>query len=325
MLDRNKPLLESFNFALLGFSKWLGTRIRNSPTLINLEVTKLCNARCDFCDYWQTKHEEKLDDYTDLIRKINPLVVMITGGEPMLRKDIVDIVRQIKSASFFTYTGIITKGDLLDLDKAKQLYDAGLDQISISLDFLGDRHSVNRGVDGLWDHISTLIPSISSKLRKVVSINTIIMDENIDQMVDMAKRAREWGANISFSAYSIMKANNDEHFVKDQITKVNDVINKLISLKKEWRDTIVSSDYYFKQVPLFFKNGYGPSCNAGRSMITVTPDGYVKRCSEMPAACHYTDYDPDFFTKTNCTNCWYSCRGETQAPAFSKIKEYSGF
>ena len=58
-----------------------------------MEVTKLCNARCDFCDYWQTRNEERLKDYSDLIRKIDPLVVMVTGGEPMLRKDIVEQVK----------------------------------------------------------------------------------------------------------------------------------------------------------------------------------------------------------------------------------------
>ena len=131
----------------------------------------MCNARCDFCDYWQTRNEERLDDYTDLIKKIDPLVVMVTGGEPMLRKDIVEIIRQIKSASFFTYTGIITKGDLLNIDKANKMYEAGIDQIAISLDFLGDRHSENRGVKGLWNHISKLIPEISSKLHKTISIN----------------------------------------------------------------------------------------------------------------------------------------------------------
>ena len=324
MLDRNKSFLESFNFSVLGLSKWVQTSATKSPKLINLEVTKLCNARCDFCDYWQTKNEERLDDYSDLIKKINPLVVMVTGGEPMLRKDIVDIIKQIKSASFFTYTGIITKGDMLNIDKAKELYDAGIDQIAISLDFLGDRHSKNRGVDGLWNHISNLIPEISTKLKKTISINTIIMDENLDQMIDMAKQAKDWGANISYSSYSVMKANNEEHFVKEQIQKVEDVTNELIRLKKEWGDTIVSSDYYLKQVPLFFKNGYGPKCNAGSSMITVTPDGHVKRCSEMPAVCHYTDYTPDFFTETKCNTCWFGCRGETQAPVLSKAKELIG-
>ncbi len=324
MLDRNKSYIESFNFALLGLSKLVETSITKAPKLVNLEVTKKCNARCDFCDYWQTQHEERLDDYSDLIKKINPLVVMVTGGEPMLRKDIVDIIKQIKSASYFTYTGIITKGDLLNLEKAKSLYDAGIDQIAISLDFLGDRHSDNRGVNGLWDHVSDLIPTISSELRRTISINTIIMDDNLHQIVDMAKTAKEWGANISFSSYSVMKANNEDHFINDDIRKVTDVVDELISLKKSWGDTIVSSEYYLSQIPTFFKNGYGPPCNAGSSFLTVTPDGHIKRCSEMPAVCHYTDYKPNYFTKTKCTTCWFGCRGETQAPVIAKAKELIG-
>ncbi len=324
MLDRNKNFIESLSFSALGLSKFLKTKISNAPKLINLEVTKLCNARCDFCDYWQTRSEERLDDYTDLIKKIDPLVVMVTGGEPMLRKDIVEIIRQIKSASFFTYTGIITKGDLLNIDKANKMYEAGIDQIAISLDFLGDRHSENRGVKGLWDHISKLIPEISSKLHKTISINTIIMDDNLDQIVNMAKQAREWNANISFSSYSVMKSNNDSHFVKDEILRVKEVVNELLSLKKQWKDTIVSSDYYLKQIPIFFENGHGPECNAGHSFVTVTPDGFIKRCSEMPAVCHYTDFKPGFFNKTECTTCWFGCRGETQAPVMEKAKEIIG-
>ena len=55
-----------------------------------------------------------------------------------------------------------------------------------------------------------------------------------------------------------------------------------------------------------------------------TPDGYIKRCSEMPAVCHYTDYKNDYFTKTDCTTCWFGCRGETQAPVLAKAKELIG-
>ena len=43
-----------------------------------------------------------------------------------------------------------------------------IDQIAISLDFLGDRHSENRGVKGLWNHISELIPEISKKLNWIM-------------------------------------------------------------------------------------------------------------------------------------------------------------
>jgi len=83
--------------------------------LVNLEITKLCNAKCDFCDYWQTRHEERITDYRPVIRKINPLITVITGGEPMIRKDLPDIVRQIKECSIFIFTSMVTKGDLLNV------------------------------------------------------------------------------------------------------------------------------------------------------------------------------------------------------------------
>ena len=150
------------------------------------------------------------------------------------------------------------------------------------------------------------------------------MDDNLDEIVAMAKQAKDWGANISFSSYSVMKSNNDNHFVKEETKRVKNVINELISLKREWKDTIVSSEYYLKQIPEFFEKGYGPSCNAGHSFLTVTPDGYIKRCSEMPAVCHYKDFSPGFFNKTNCNTCWFGCRGETQAPILEKGKELIG-
>jgi len=44
----------------------------------------------------------------------------------------------------------------------------------------------------------------------------------------------------------------------------------------------------------------------------------------MPAVCHYTDYEPNYFTKTKCTTCWFGCRGETQAPVIAKARELIG-
>ena len=115
-----------------------------------------------------------------------------------------------------------------------------------------------------------------------------------------------------------------DSFISDETKKVSEVVKELISLKKHWGDTIVSSEYYLSQIPVFFKNGYGPPCNAGSSFLTATPDGHIKRCSEMPAVCHYTDYEPNYFTKTKCTTCWFGCRGETQAPVIAKARELIG-
>ncbi len=324
MLSQRLGTIERFREGLNGTLKFLYINGTRRPKLLNLEITKLCNARCDFCDYWETKHEIRLSDYRPIIKRINPLVISITGGEPMVRRDLPNIVRQIKECSIFIFNTMVTKGDLLTLEKAEELFGAGLNQISISLDFLGEKHDSYRGIPGLWKHLSNLIPQLG-KISSNIVLNTIIMEDNLDQIIDIAHQAKEWGVKVSYSSYSVMKTNNSSHFIKDNIERVKKVVDELIELRRKWKGVIVSTEYYLKEIPGYFENDGVPECLAGLNMITVTPSGHMKRCSEMPIIAHGSEYYPGIFDKTKCTACWYSCRGETQAPlTFKRALEYLG-
>lgn len=310
-----------------GIAKYAYSRISGRPILANLEVTKLCNAKCDFCDYWQTRHEDRLEDYRPVIRKINPLVVVVTGGEPMLRKDLPGIFAQIKECSIYVFTSMVTKGDLLDTGNAREMFDAGADQIAVSLDFPGERHDQYRGIKGLWKHISELMPALAKQFPdKSVIVNTVIMDDNLDEILPLADKAREWGIGISFSSYSVMKTNNESHFIdSEHIGRVSRLVDDLVERRRKWKGTILSSEYYLRKIPSYFANGGVPECSAGIEHIQITPDGHIKRCSEMPVAAHYSEYEPGFFQPTKCEACWFSCRGETQAPqTFKRALEYMG-
>jgi MoaA/NifB/PqqE/SkfB family radical SAM enzyme len=324
MLSQRLRPIERFREGLNGTLKFLYINGTRRPKLLNLEITKLCNARCDFCDYWETKHEIRLSDYRPIIKRINPLVISITGGEPMVRRDLPNIVRQIKECSIFIFNTMVTKGDLLTLEKAEELFGAGLNQISISLDFLGEKHDSYRGIPGLWKHLSNLIPQLG-KISSNIVLNTIIMEDNLDQIIDIAHQAKEWGVKVSYSSYSVMKTNNSSHFIKENIERVKKVVDELIELRRKWKGVIVSTEYYLKEIPGYFENDGVPECLAGLNMITVTPSGHMKRCSEMPIIAHGSEYYPGIFDKTKCTACWYSCRGETQAPlTFKRALEYLG-
>ncbi len=310
-----------------GIAKYAYSKAAGRPILANLEVTKLCNATCDFCDYWQTRHEIRLDDYRPVIKKINPLVTVVTGGEPMLRKDLPDIFTQIKESSAYVFTSMVTKGDLLDIDKAHKLFDAGMDQIAISLDFPGERHDQYRGIKGLWKYISELMPAMAKEFpKKSVIVNTVIMDDNLDEILNIADKAREWGIGISFSSYSVMKTNNESHFVDSKhIGRVRALIDAIIERRRRWKGTILSSEYYLNEIPSYFERGGVPECTAGIEHLQITPSGHIKRCSEMPVVAHWSEYSPDLFQKTKCEACWFSCRGETQAPpSVKRALEYMG-
>ena len=93
--------------------QYIQNRLTGRPTSLTLEITKRCNATCDFCPYWEADEVDECKDFTPAIRYFQPLQVSITGGEPLLRKDVVDVVRQVKGVPGFRYIGLYTNGWLL--------------------------------------------------------------------------------------------------------------------------------------------------------------------------------------------------------------------
>src|SRR3989338_5200620 len=302
---------------LRGVARYAGILMKNRPVLVNLELIKSCNATCHFCVCWKMEAGPRLFDYGPVIEKIMPIVVSLNGGEPLLRKDICDIIRQVKRHAI--YVSIITNAGLLDLDKARLLIDAGLDQLTISLDYLDERHAKVRGIPNLHKHILSLVPQIVADGFKNVVFNTIIMNSNLDQVVDIAKKAHELGARVSFSAYSANKADNDTEVINglERQAKLREVIEELKFLKKKNRN-ILSSEYFFDHVPIFFEHEKIGGCKAGQRWGTVTPDGYIQPCSDTARVCHYTEWSPNKFGDIDCDVCWYACRAESQAPVTLK-------
>src|SRR5947199_9883352 len=86
--------------------KFLDVTFNKRPLTVSIEVTKRCNARCDFCDYWKISDRDEMTDFAVVVRRFDPLVVFFTGGEPMLRRDLVPIVKQITAFRGFSYISV---------------------------------------------------------------------------------------------------------------------------------------------------------------------------------------------------------------------------
>ncbi len=292
---------------------WYLTRciLRGQPRLVNLEITKRCNARCTFCSCWQVGKGEELADYSDVIKKFRPVVVSVSGGEPLLRKDYAEVLTSLRP--YCHYLGIITNGVLLNEESAKKLARAGVNHTSVSLDYLGTQHDEARKVSGLYDHLATTIPHLS-KLGHRIVLNTIIMDSNLDEILPIAYRAKEWGAMVSFSAYCSLKKDQDGEMVRSRRhAQLVGICSELKALKRTLGH-IRNSDYYLDRVPGYFRDGRMANCQAGYRWVQVTPDGYVQQCSELPRVCHYSEYDRSKIKPSTCEKCWYTCRGEAEAP-----------
>lgn len=304
--------------------KYYRNLAQKRPISANLEVTKRCNARCNFCDYWKTKKENVIDDYGPIIKKIDPMIVTLTGGEPLLRRDLPDIIRNIRKAVPTIYVAMITNGSLLTIEKAKELHEAGLDQLSLSVDFLDERHDESRGIPNLWKRISELAPELTKIGLDAVNINWIIMEENFDQTLQVAEKAREWGTTLSYTSYCDLKSMNGGHFLSEEnVARFPSIIDEIIHFKKRFK-TIRSSDFFLSMMPRYYNHQRIDACPAGLRWVQITPEGWYKPCSELPPVVHWTEYDhKKSFQPQECTLCWYSCRGEAQTPIdLKRVREF---
>lgn len=298
----------------LGKYAWL--RARNRPVLLNFEVTMRCNAKCGFCDYWKTPAEAKhseMSDFAEIARRFSPMLVTFTGGEPTLRKDLEQIVASVRSAVRYTYVQMITHGAMLSLDRAKSLWDAGIDQFNISLDYLDERHDVARGIPGLSAKILDLVPQMKAAGIGSVRFNTVIKNDNLDQIMPIVERAAALGGGVNFSLYTDFKNGNGDYLLAEAHQReLENVVQQLLAYKRRKRGVITNSDYYLEQIPRYVRGEMTEPCRSGSTTIHIDPQGMVRRCPDFKPDGRWQDYKG--YEPINCNACFYACRGEAQAP-----------
>lgn len=298
----------------LGKYAWL--RARNRPVLLNFEVTMRCNAKCGFCDYWKTPAEARhseMSDFAEIARRFSPMLVTFTGGEPTLRKDLEEIVASVRKAVRYTYVQMITHGAMLSLDRAKSLWDAGVDQFNISLDYLDERHDVARGIPGLSAKILALVPEMKAAGIGSVRFNTVIKNDNLDQIMPIVERAAALGGGVNFSLYTDFKNGNGDYLLGEaQQRELENVVQQLLAYKQRKRGVITNSDYYLEQIPRYVRGEMTEPCRSGSTTIHIDPQGMVRRCPDFKPDGRWQDYKG--YEPINCNACFYACRGEAQAP-----------
>jgi MoaA/NifB/PqqE/SkfB family radical SAM enzyme len=245
------------------------------------------------------------------VRRFHPFIVNLTGGEPLLRRDLLQLIQRIK-ATGPVYLSLLTNGALLSGEKASKLRQAGLDGLSISLNYPGPEHDQERNIPGLFEHIREVIPQVKRAGFRRIDLNTVIMATNLGRLDELARLARSWGVGLCFSSYSAGKTGSDERGDLD-LEQLDETIQRMRRLKREgW--PIECSDFYMENVPRYFREGGVPNCRAGQRTIHVTPDGMVKPCPDLPPVAHFSRYETRNQPPVTCTSCWYRCRGESEVP-----------
>jgi MoaA/NifB/PqqE/SkfB family radical SAM enzyme len=305
-------------------AKYAYLTVIRKPILVHFEVTLRCNARCGFCDYWKTDASAKaseLASFVDAARFFNPMMVTWTGGEPTLRRDLESLVAGVDRAIRVKYTTLITHGAMLTPDRASSLWDAGVDQFNISLDYLDERHDLARGIPGLGQRIMGTVSAMRGRGIDAIRFNTVIKRDNLDQVVPIVHRAAELGVGVNFSCYTANKNGNDAGVIREEdYPRLDAVMAELLALKRSRRGVITSSDYYLEQIPRYVRGQTTEPCRSGIRTIHLDPTGHVKRCPDFPTDFHWRDFRK--YEPVQCNACYYACRGEAQAPLrLSRIRD----
>ena len=304
--------------------KYAWLTVRRRPVLVHFEVTLRCNARCGFCDYWMTPASARATEAercVEAARFFNPMLVTFTGGEPLLRRDLEDLIRGVRDAIRLKYITLITHGGMLSLERARSLWEAGVSQFNISLDYTDGRHDTERGIPSLTQKIFATVAAMRADGIDAIRFNTVIKRGNLDHVLDVARTAHQLGAGVNFSVYTDFKNGNRDHLILDGVVgQAEEVMRQLLEFKHVHRGVITNSDYYLEQIPRYLRGEMTEPCQSGIRTIHIDPAGRVKRCPDFPTDFHWTAFRR--YEPINCNRCFYACRGEAQAPLrLSRVRD----
>lgn len=199
---------------------------------LRISVTDRCNFRCSYCmpaeifdKNFQFLPKDDVLTFEEITRLSNLFVraagiekLRITGGEPLVRKDITDLIRMLSTVEGIKDIAMTTNGSLLG-DKAKELKEAGLHRVTISLDSLDDErfrkiNGRNISVDKVFEGIEA-----AQDAGLGVKINMVVQrGVNEDDIVPMARHFKD--TNIILRFIEFMDVGNSNGWnLKDVISK----------------------------------------------------------------------------------------------------------
>ena len=326
---RKVPLADSLRIIGRGSQNWLANR----PIVVSFEVTDACTCWCKHCDHGGPRDESrnlKPADYRRYMEALGPCVVQVSGGEPLMRDDVVDIVRVIKNGSALPYTILVSNWSLMTEEKYVALRAAGIDQFSVSLDFPDSRHDDFRVYPGLYSHLEDLIPRLAKLGHDDIVLNSCITTENLGEIEAIADKAREWGVNLCYSAYSARRTGCRDYFPAspEQLAELGTRLER-VELRRDSTNWIVNSPSTLEATRQYFANGGTPGCKAGQRFLVVTADGALQPCSMQFQRYRLEDREKmiaEFTTTNQCDECYVSIRSYLDK-SFPKLlwENVSGF
>jgi len=252
-----------------------------NPLALIAELTHRCPLHCVYCsnplELQARSVELSTEDWSRVFREAAALGVLqadFTGGEPLTRPDILELIRAARAACL--YVNLITSGLPLDESRLDALVQAGLDHFQLS--FQGAREEIAQEISGTKAHAQKLrVLEWLKRHRVAVTLNFVIHRRNIDQLAEMlalaesSSASRVEFANVQYYGWAF--ANRDSLLpTREQLTQSIDFLKQAQErLAGKIKVEYVVPDYYAK---------YPKPCMGGwgRKLMLITPNGDALPC-----------------------------------------------
>ena len=254
---------------------------------LRITLTNRCNVNCLYCHHdgmVRSKDEMTADElYTicKIAKKIGVKKIRLSGGEPLLKEDIVEIVEKIASLDFKDIS-MTTNGILLE-KYAQNLKDAGLDRVNVSLDTLNrETFEFITKKDYLEDAKRGILKAVEVGFYPV-KINMVIMKDinqnEIDEMFEFCKKH-----DIVLQLIELIESENcdEDKFSADYHYNLDDIEKELADIADDVRERKFMQGrkkYYLNggEIEIVKPVDNAKFC-ANCSRLRITPDGKIKPC-----------------------------------------------
>jgi len=306
------------------------------PVYVQYAVTKKCNLNCNICNSNLSRDKEidltlpEIKRLAIILKKIQVSILVLTGGEPFIRKDIIEIAKIFKTSGL--EVRFQSNGFLLTPELVIELHKLGTNGITISLDSLNpeiqDRLTNFKNSHEKIFKALSLISQYSSQTKNIYAINTVVSKLNIEELPTLAKFATRMGLFISFiplhstrsnSHFIIRKNNTELEFSEKDFLVIDRVYSELIEMKKQGY-LIYNSSRFLRETPDYLKyKKIQWKCDSPDLYFAISPSGNFLPCVDLNSNINILDQD---FLKNylqgipqnqirkkvdGCEGCMYAC------------------